>query len=699
MAIKLYKSQLEPTAKSSNVENRAFASMSEAGSIGRAFKGMVQSGEKLYYKHLDIKSDNEVLEKSKEVMNGSDTFEGLSSITLKASQMSDPDAALKYYNDAWQKIFDSSSSNLSPMAQKKFKHWMTKQNIKDAHSIKVQATTNMINSLRTNKLDQIETLKKSIIFGASLESETARGELEAIFSDKKTLEIFGNKLDGVIKSTRRDIAFYGYKNMSLSEKDKVLAAALKDDRINDEDYLKLKTHFEAKKSSINHKNRNDVNNMESNIKSGLSINTDEFETAVAIALETQDEKTLLKLEQIRIDAPIYAQLSTMSVADIENRVNILTEYKNKKKDGMELRYANNLNISKKYLAALTTSLNKDQLMTGNDRGVVNINEIGFEKLLTTDGDVSEFASDIKERIAQAKTVADHYKRPVVFFTANEKTAIQGAFESARTSDQIINLSTALVQGFGQDSDLAFQELSKDNTFLAHVGGLVMSNNGVPGNNVRLAVQGYMMFKNNPDLVKAYKVKSTDNNYLTKIGEYNEAFLENSNTFNSTVEMANYIFAAELKNSGKSIGNLDFLWVNDWEKAFKMAAGGTFITEGKNHWMGGFDEWKGNKVHIPNWVRQGNFDNIVELLKEHPELVDMASSNDQAPVDIYGKTINNIFENQDPYFVSVGDGLYKIAMGENPKEFGAEEEYAMNTDGGFFVIDLNKIKEDIITSLK
>ena len=698
MAIKLYKSQLEPTAKSSNVENRAFASMSEAGSIGRAFKGMVQSGEKLYYKHLDIKSDNEVLEKSKEVMNGSDTFDGLSSITLKASQMSDPDAALKYYNEAWQKIFDSSSSNLSPMAQKKFKHWMTKQNIKDAHSIKVQATTNMINSLRTNKLDQIETLKKSIIFGASLESETARGELEAIFSDKKTLEIFGNKLDGVIKSTRRDIAFYGYKNMSLSEKDKVLAAALKDDRINDEDYLKLKTHFEAKKSSINHKNRNDVNNMESNIKSGLSINTDEFETAVAIALETQDEKTLLKLEQIRIDAPIYAQLSTMSVADIENRVNILTEYKNKKKDGMELRYANNLNISKKYLAALTTSLNKDQLMTGNDRGVVNINEIGFEKLLTTDGDVSEFASDIKERIAQAKTVADHYKRPVVFFTANEKTAIQGAFESARTSDQIINLSTALVQGFGQDSDLAFQELSKDNTFLAHVGGLVMSNNGVPGNNVRLAVQGYMMFKNNPDLVKAYKVKSTDNNYLTKIGEYNEAFLENSNTFNSTVEMANYIFAAELKNSGKSIGNLPFNWDDDWEKAFKMAAGGTFITEGRNHWMGGFDEWNGNKVHIPNWIKEGNFDNIVELLKKHPELVDMASSNDQAPVDVTGKTIN-IFENQDPYFVSVGDGLYKIAMGENPKEFGAEEEYAMNTDGGFFVIDLNKIKEDIITSLK
>ena len=78
---------------------------------------------------------------------------------------------------------------------------------------------------------------------------------------------------------------------------------------------------------------------------------------------------------------------------------------------------------------------------------------------------------------------------------------------------------------------------------------------------------------------------------------------------------------------------------------------------------------------------------------------MASTNDQAPVDINGNTLDYIFENQDPYFVSIGNGKYKIAMGENPKQFGAEEEYAMNTDGGFFVIDLSKIKEEIITGLQ
>ena len=113
MAIKLYKSQLEPTAKSSNVENKAFISMDEAASIGKAWKGMVKSGTELYVKHQDIKTDNEILEKAKEVMNGSDKFEGLSSVELKASQMHDPDAAGKLYNDHWQTVFDTVNGSLS----------------------------------------------------------------------------------------------------------------------------------------------------------------------------------------------------------------------------------------------------------------------------------------------------------------------------------------------------------------------------------------------------------------------------------------------------------------------------------------------------------------------------------------------------------------------------------------------------------
>ena len=57
---------------------------------------------------------------------------------------------------------------------------MTKQNLKDVNAIKTASTTNMINALRTNTLDQIETLKKSVIFGHETESKLAAKELEVL---------------------------------------------------------------------------------------------------------------------------------------------------------------------------------------------------------------------------------------------------------------------------------------------------------------------------------------------------------------------------------------------------------------------------------------------------------------------------------------------------------------------------------------
>ena len=84
MAIKLYKSQLEPTAKSSNVMDTRRISMSEAGAIGNAMKGMLKAGENLYVKHQQVKSETEVKEKIKEIMVGNETNEGLTSHKLKA---------------------------------------------------------------------------------------------------------------------------------------------------------------------------------------------------------------------------------------------------------------------------------------------------------------------------------------------------------------------------------------------------------------------------------------------------------------------------------------------------------------------------------------------------------------------------------------------------------------------------------------
>jgi len=695
MSIKLYKSQLAPTTEGSNVLNTNKISMAEAQSIGKAWKGMVKAGEDLYITHQDIKTDNEILEKSKEVMNGGENFTGLSETTINASQMNDPDAAGKLYNDEWQKIFDNVNGTLSNgMAKKKFKAWMTKQNLKDVNAIKTASTTNMINSLRTNKLDQIETLKKSIIYGSPLESDIASKELAALLKDKKTADIFGNTLEKVTKDTNKEIAYFGYKNVPISQQDAALAAAKKDKRLDAADVQKLITHFKTSKSTNNNLNKDNVSKMKSNLKDkGILFTEDEFNTAVAIATQNQDEKTLITLRQMAIDAPIIADLNTKTVAEIEEKINFFTSYKNKK-GGMTVAEANELRISQEYLAALNTSLDKDLVRTAADKGVISISEINFEDILNG-GDMTAFIDGAKNRIAQAETASSYYKREVKYLTATEANTIKNVFNSADTSEQIIALSKGIVEAFGVKSDKVFKQISKDENVLAHIGGLVAMNDGIPGENVKLAAEGLIISKNET-LAKLYKMSPTDVRSTNIIKKYAEVFIGSEATLDSTIELTNLIYAAQLKKEGKTTANFSN---SSYEKAFLMAAGGTTV-DGTffDTKMGGFDKnTRGTMVHIPPWLKRGKFENVIEMLKTDPELLLKASSNGKSAIDINGNEVN-IFTNEDPYFVSVGNGKYKIANGDNPVT-GQNPEYLLNSDGGFFIIDINKIKAEIITGMQ
>jgi len=694
MAIKLYKSQLTPTAESSNVANTNRISMSEVQSIGKAWKGMVQAGEQLYVTHQDIKTDNEILEKSKEVMNGGENFTGLSETTINASQMKDPDLAGKVYNDEWQKIFDNVNGTLSNgMAKKKFKAFMTKQNLKDINAIKTASTTNMINSLRTNKLDQIETLKKSIIYGTALESDLASKELSDLLANKKTKDIFGNTLDKVTKDTNKEIAYFGYKNVPISNQDAALAAAKKDKRLDAADVQKLITHFKTSKSTNNNLNKDNVSQMKSNLDAGIIFSEDEFNAAIAIATQNQDEKTLIKLKQMATDAPIIQDLNTKTVAQIEEKINFFTSFKNKE-GGMTIAEANELRISQEYLASLTTSLDKDIVSTAANKGVISISEINFEDILNG-GDMTAFIDGATNRIAQADTAASYYKREVKYLTATEANTIKNVFNSADTPEQIIALSKGIVEAFGVKSDKVFKQISKDENVLAHLGGLVAMNDGIPGDNVKLAAEGLMISKNET-LAKLYKMSPTDVRSTNIIKKYAEVFIGSEATLDSTIELTNLIYAAQLKKEGKTTANFS---VNSYRKAFLMAAGGTTVDGFPfDKKMGGFDEnTRGTMVHIPPWLKRGKFENVIEMLKTDPQLVLKASSNGKSAVAMDGEEVN-IFTNEDPYFVSVGNGKYKIANGDNPVT-GQNPEYLLNSDGGYFIIDINKIKAEIITGMQ
>ena len=705
MSIKLYKSQLTPTTNDSNVVDQRRISLDEAASVGKAMKGMLQSGEKLYIKHLDIKSDNELLEKSKEIMNGTETQEGLSATVINASEMKDDKAALELYNNKWKSLLESSKNEVSWMTKKKLSLWMSKQQLKDTNAIKVATTNNMLASLKLNNLDQIETWKKSIVYGATkLEKDTAANELNTFLNSDKAKEIFGSTLDTVKKETNRDIAFFGYKNVSIKDQKAALEMAKKDKRLDVEDIEKLQTHFKTTTTTSNKLNKDKVKKMESAMESGIIFNEGEWNAAMTAAIEGNDLATQIKLKNMATDASYYSQLSNMSVAEIENRKNILTEYNNKKLretgSGMEGNYARNLEITKKFLSKLTSDLDKDQLTTAHEKGIITLNEIGFAEMLSPGGDINNFVDAINERIAKAKTVGAFYTREVKFFTANEQKQIKDAFNAADTADEITQLSTILVQAFGTDSDLAFKQLTKDNTVLSTIGGLTIMNDYQPSENVNLLAEGFLLSKNK-ELAAVYKINTND--ILGKVAEYAQVFPDNEDTLNNIVQAANYIYMAQLKNSGR---NKDNFKEEEWEKAFIMASGGNskdgFLFDNA---FGGYDEdSRGNKVHIPTWLENGSFGDVIERMKEDENLWLKASSNGKNAIvgdgALKGEEISlaEIFKTDDPYFVSVGNGKYKIAMGENPTEDGADAEYLMNSDGKYFIININNIRDEIITGM-
>ena len=250
MAIKLYKSQLEPTAKSSNVMDTRRISMSEAGAIGQAMKGFLKSGENLYIKHQQITSENDLLEKKKNVMNGNETEQGLSAHKLIASQMKNPDDGINYFQNEVKKVKDTTKEFKGLFAKKYFNNWLTKQSLEDTNEIRISTTKNLIEDNRSKNLEYIETLKKKILYAENVETRTAAEfELKELLDSKKFSDLFGEKVEEVKSSTSRDIAFYGYKNVPIDQRAGALSAAKKDDRLSIEDVEKLESHFKTSSST------------------------------------------------------------------------------------------------------------------------------------------------------------------------------------------------------------------------------------------------------------------------------------------------------------------------------------------------------------------------------------------------------------------------------------------------------------------
>mgnify|MGYP003111323669 CR=1 FL=1 len=688
MAIKLYKSQLEPTSKTSNVLDTRQISLSEAGSIGKAMKGMLKSGENFYIQHQKIKSDDELLDKKKAVMLGDDNNKGMEAVKLEASNMKDPDEATKYYAEN-VKVFADVGETKGLFTKKKYNNWFKKQTTEDLTTIKKLSTKNFMEKVRTNELDYLEVLKKKILYAKTEEErKNAENELAERINGKST-EIFGDGIDAVKKSVQKDIAFYGYKNVPFNQQAKALADAEKDKRLTIEDVEKLRKHFKVSKGKATEGVKAQLKTYEENADKGIVPDANELKNIVAVAAATGDTKLIARVDKFVKGVNLYGTLNTMDFEELTKAKSsvsrILTE-NNRSGKGTDADTQMRADIINKYYAKLTSDLDKDMISAAGDRNLVQISDIGLNEFLST-GNVEQMAEKVSKRITDGNTIAAFYRRDVEYLTKAEVSQIKSIFERADTPGEIINITTALTTAFGNNSDKVFKQLGKDNALLAHLGGLnMMTNvNGTPNEAVSRIVDGYLLLKNS-ETAQLYKVSETNNMYQQVKNEAINSFV-GKETYNRVIMAADAIYASMSKEKGKTGKQFD---KGDYKKAMAMAVG----ADGK---FGGFDSQdRGEDVIIPPWLKNGKFENVQDMLEEDRSLLVKAGNGN--PVDVNGKDID-IFATRKPIFMSVGNGKYMIAIGDSTTKLGTEPKYVLSDDGkGFFIIDLNKIKGEVLGAL-
>ena len=423
MAIKLYKSQLEPTEKTSNVYDRRQISLSEAQSVGKAMKGFLRSGENLYIKHQQIKSENDLFEKKKSVMNGSENKQGLSAHKLIASQMNDPDKGLEYYKNEVQKVKDTTNNFNGLFAKKYFNNWLKKQELEDGNEIRLSTTKNLIENNRSQNLDYIETLKKKIIYAQNPDTQfAAEEELKELLNSKKFSDLFGEKTDDVKRSTRRDIAYYGYKNVPVDQRAGALEAAKKDDRLSTEDVEKLASHFKTSSQTSTKLINSELTKMDSMASDGILPDLATLDGYEATGKALGKPEIVLKAQKIKAKVALVQSLNLMTPTQIED---FLTDTRAKiaaNKDGTSTVLYDQLKTIEDYQAKLKADLKKDPILAASKRGTFDIETIDFNEFASNPKENFEsFKAAMIKRKSQAESIGAIYGVESKFLSETEAT--------------------------------------------------------------------------------------------------------------------------------------------------------------------------------------------------------------------------------------------------------------------------------------
>lgn len=690
MAIKIYQTQVRPTTETGQVTTTPGMRVSQAtgAAIGRAFKGAAQQATKLYAEIETRKSENEVLEKSQQLLEGNENFEGLSMATQKAGMMDDPDEAIKYYNDAFTIAKNNVGLDFKHRFSKKmFDQYVKKQKIKDGLAVRQNSNKQFIAKSQSLDLDKIEKLKKDVVYGETEQIKIlAKQDLDNYLKSDQFVNLFGGKSEEIKQGSYSDIEFYKAKRQIDVNATNGLAAAKKNKLINLANYEKLKAYAGKNKITNSETNKENLKVMEQQLNDYTIPDIVELNNIIENAIATNDNKTLQKAQKILLEGQVLSNLKTMDYQELQKANSAAIRIK----EGASAEDALRSETIRNYYNKTSSDLKNDPLTTAKNIGVFNnISPLPISDLLNNPGAIDDVSSAISQRIINSKGVSAFYGQQTKFFTEDEKSQLSDFFENNRNKDQLSRVLQTINKEFGADAGAVFAEIAPKNKFFAYVGGLANQTSQY-GEGYKKAIAGYDIVKNKKI---APGIKKSESTYKSTVAKYREAFPNNPDTYDAIIEAAEYIYSYEMYAKGET--DISFK-KKIFENAINLAAGSV-----GNY--GGLDKYNDTFISIPTFVKQGQFSEIVNQLRENPELFKQALGNQEGvgastrdgsirPIDIFKN-------NPNPEFIAVGNGRYIISLTDHP--FKGQAKYVMTKNFDVLkgtqqplILDLNLIKSKI-----
>ena len=550
------------------------------------------------------------------------------------------------------------------------------------------------------------------------------GKVEYI---KAKLMIAGDP-QAYIDLAKGDADNYPFKNLSLEQRADLDISAEKA-------LATINNKIESNKNAAINDNKKNFNDIKSDLKNGIMPVDGQQDLAMykAVAEALGDTDTVNEIDDYLEMYATYNVALQMNQAELADELSEAIGQKNKinasilagqeqvdidQEFGMTTGVPKELLLKIKALesvqAKMNTSLSTDSLRWGHTTGLIKLENIDW-----VNATEDEFNAWVNTRKGQNDLVMAKYGTKSNLITKEDQATLMTIWQNSETSNTDKIFLIKRLAAFDEKADDVFSEIlykgegKNESKYFAHLAGLINSK-GFDNTSSMLALdffQGFEMRDNesvpsaqvmfgNEDVNRVSEARITFNDVI-------DGSLHNvsSNFMETLFDMAQIIYVNRNKNSKST------RFADPEKKIFRSIVeeliGSTMIAKGNEMVkVGGVGEFNDQATFVPSWMETESFEKVITGLTQDEWDILL---NDQIPEWKYGekkgtfKLNGDIFNNDgdQPYLWVIDDGKYIVSFNQpwnnaDPQYIGTS---SANGSNGYFVLDLNLIKDKIISKYK